>query len=109
MSHLWIAQTTVAHLADAESLAKSAIEQNLAACVQLDPGVTSIFRWEGQLEEDVEIRLNFKTTAARLPALKAFIHEEHPYDTPEWVAWPVGDTSAAYLSWAEGRVSDVED
>jgi len=103
MAHLWIAQTTVATPEDAQVLARSAVEQNLAACAQIEPGLTSIFRWEDTLEADPEVRLTFKTTAARLPALKDMVHAEHPYEEPEWVAWPVGDVSAGYLAWAEGQ------
>ena len=109
MSHLWIAQTTVANLADAKSLASSAVSQNLAACVQLDPGVLSIFNWDGAQVEDPEVRLTFKTTAARLPALKEMLMQEHPYEIPEWIAWPLGDVNADYLAWAEERVTDEEE
>ena len=109
MAHLWIAQTTVTHASDAQALARSAVEQNLAACVQIEPEIASVFRWEGAIEEDKEVRLTFKTTAERLAALKAMIHDEHPYDTPEWIAWPAGDVSAAYLSWAEEQVAESDD
>jgi periplasmic divalent cation tolerance protein len=109
MALLWIAQTTVATTADAQVLARSAVEQSLAACVHVEPHLTSFFHWEGKLEEDAEVRLTFKTTAARLPALKAMIRDEHPYDVPEWIAWPIGDVSAEYLAWAEERVRDVDE
>lgn len=109
MSHLWIAQTTVANVTDAKALASSAVSQNLAACVQLDPGVLSIFIWDGEQVEDPEVRLTFKTTAARLPALKAMVMQEHPYEVPEWIAWPLGDVQANYLAWAEERVIEDEE
>lgn len=109
MAHLWIAQTTVTHLSDAQALARAAVEQGLAACVHLEPNITSVYRWEARIEEDTEVRLTFKTTAARLPMLKAMLHDEHPYDTPEWIAWPVGDVSADYLAWAEQQVSDDDE
>ncbi|MFP4542079.1 MAG: divalent-cation tolerance protein CutA [Opitutales bacterium] len=105
MAQLWIAQTTVELREDAEALARQAVEQSLAACVHLEDPIASVFQWEGSVTLEPEVRLTFKTTAARLPALKRFIHEEHPYDTPEWIAWPAGDVSAAYLKWAEASLS----
>ena len=61
-------QTTVGQEADAHRLAELAIEQHLAACVHIEP-ITSVYRWQGQVQHDSEWRLAFKTTSARLPAL----------------------------------------
>lgn len=89
----------------AESLAARVVEERLAACANLVPGVTSIYRWEGELRRDSEVLVVFKTTAAAFPSLRARILELHPYDVPEVLALPVPDGADDYLSWVRREVS----
>ncbi|MEN8183207.1 MAG: divalent-cation tolerance protein CutA [Myxococcota bacterium] len=83
----------------AHSLARGLVEARLAACVNLVPGLRSIYRYEGRLHDDAEVLLVVKTCAARASALEAFVREQHPYDLPELVRIPVAGGSAAYLDW----------
>lgn len=90
---------------DAETgaqLARQLVEEGLAACVNLVPGVRSIYRWQGALQEDAEILLIAKTRAAQLDALTARVRALHPYELPEVIALPVAGGSAPYLDWVLG-------
>mgnify|MGYP000863777477 CR=1 FL=1 len=85
--------------AAARALAAHLIGQRLAACVNILPPCTSVYRWEGRIEESKEIPLLIKTTAARFDALAAVIRAQHPYELPEIIAVPVISGLPAYLSW----------
>lgn len=89
----------------ARSLARGLVEARLAACVNLVPGVTSVYRWEGEVQEDPEVLLVAKTTAARLVEVEAFLVSAHPYDTPECVALAPASVEARYLDWLRGSVT----
>jgi periplasmic divalent cation tolerance protein len=95
-----IAWTTVAKRQDAEILAREAVRQNLAACVQIDGPITSVYRWEGRVEQAEEFRLQFKFLPQQRAALSALVHARHPYATPEWVVVDVTEVGEKYLSWA---------
>ncbi len=92
---------------DAEPLARALVERRLAACVNLLPGMTSIYRWKGRVERDEERLLLIKTSAARFEELKQAILALHPYELPEIVALPVADGHAAYLEWLGDSVAAI--
>ncbi len=96
--------TTAPDVPMSESLATQLVEERLAACANVLPGVTSIYRWEGVLQKDSEVLLVLKTTEEAVSALTARILDLHPYDTPEVLALPVTDGSPAYLSWVREEV-----
>ncbi len=83
----------------AERIAETVVRERLAACVNLVPGLTSIYRWEGQIQRDTELLLLVKTRAAVYPLLEARIRELHPYQVPEIIALPIQTGSATYLDW----------
>ncbi len=83
----------------ARALARALVERRLAACANLLPGVRSVYRWKGRVEEARETLLVLKTTAARVPALHAAVRELHPYEIPEGIALPVAAAIAAYAGW----------
>jgi periplasmic divalent cation tolerance protein len=87
---------------DADSAARLAdalVAERLAACVNLLPGLRSVYRWQGTIERSDEILLLIKTTDARLPALSARVLELHPHELPEVVAVEVAGGLSAYLEW----------
>jgi periplasmic divalent cation tolerance protein len=84
---------------DAAALARALVDERLAACVNVLPPMTSIYRWEGAVEQASEHQLVIKTTAGRVEALKARIAELHPYDVPEILVLSVIDGAASYLKW----------
>lgn len=90
--------TTVGTRAQAEQLAQQMVAQRLAACAQID-AIVSVYRWDGALRQDEELRLSLKTTAARWPALQAALQAAHPYALAQIVALPVADASPAYAAW----------
>lgn len=83
----------------AAGLARSLVDARLAACVNLVPGIRSIYRWEGKMCDDAEVLCIVKTRHALLDALVACIREEHPYTVPEIIALPLVAGSAPYLAW----------
>ena len=89
----------------AEKMAHSLIEQQLAACVNILPSVTSVYRWQGKVESADETILLIKTTMARYPAVEAAIKARHPYELPEIIAVPISAGLPAYLAWVETETS----
>ncbi len=89
----------------AKKLARALVEERLAACVNLVPDLTSVYRWQGEIVEDGEILLIVKTTEARLEALMARVPELHPYEVPEILALEVEDGHPPYLAWLKESTS----
>ncbi len=85
----------------AERIAEIMVEERLAACVQVLPGLTSIYRWEGKIERGEELLLLVKTT--RPGACMARLETLHPYDVPEILVVDVDGGLTAYLDWASSE------
>ena len=97
---LMIGWTTVDSEAAAESLASGIIEQKLAACVQIDAAVQSIYRWKGAVQSEREWRLMIKFTVEQSDPLSAYITANHPYEVPEWIVVCADQVAPDYLGWA---------
>jgi periplasmic divalent cation tolerance protein len=82
-----------------ETIGQALVEAHLAACVNIIPRLTSIYRWEGKVVRDREVLLLVKTRAARLAALRRQVVALHPYSVPEIIALPVRAGLPAYLAW----------
>ena len=93
-----IVLTTIGAGADAAALGRTLVEEGLAACVNVLPPMTSIYRWKGRVEEETERQLVMKTTAARVEALEKRLRELHPYELPEFIVLDAA-ASAAYGQW----------
>jgi periplasmic divalent cation tolerance protein len=91
--------TTAPDLETARAVAGALVERRLAACVNMLPGMISVYRWNGALEEAAEVAMIVKTSAGRVAAVVAAIHELHPYEVPAAVTLPAAGGSAAYLHW----------
>jgi periplasmic divalent cation tolerance protein len=100
MSRL-VAITTVGKPEDAEWISREVVERGLAACVNVLPGVTSVYRWKGEVEKNEEIVLLMKTTAERFEALKEAVVSMHTYEVPEVIALPIVDGHLPYLEWLD--------
>jgi periplasmic divalent cation tolerance protein len=83
----------------AEALARTLVDENLAACVSLCRPMLSIYRWKGKVESSAERQLVIKTTRDRLPTLEARLKALHSYELPEFIVVPVEGGSEEYLSW----------
>lgn len=95
--------TTVGNVEDANRLARELVGARLAACVQVEQGLLSHYRWEGRTCEDPEVRLTAKTLPELRAALETFLAEHHPYDLPQ-VLWHLDEAGAAYAQWVRGEV-----
>jgi periplasmic divalent cation tolerance protein len=81
-----------------DTLARTLVDERLAACVSLLAPMTSVYRWQGEVETAVEQQLVIKTARARVPALETRLRQLHPYDLPELLVLEAGGASA-YLAW----------
>ena len=88
----------------ARELGRTLVDERLAACVNVVPGVASIYRWEGRREESMESLLVIKTRPERYAALERRVLELHPYSVPEVLALPVATGAPAYLQWVQHSV-----
>jgi periplasmic divalent cation tolerance protein len=95
---------TAAGADEARRIGRALVEENLAACVNVLPGHTAIYRWEGELEEGAECAFLAKTTAGRFDALRARVRALHSYDLPCIVAFPAETGDAAFLDWVRAGV-----
>lgn len=99
-----IVLTTTASPEEAARLGHALVEERLAACATLIPGVQSIFRWKDEIESSVETLLLLKTGVAQVAALEARLHELHSYQTPEFLVLPVDAGSQSYLNWLQASL-----
>jgi periplasmic divalent cation tolerance protein len=88
----------------ADRMVTAVVEEGLAACGNIVPGVTSIYRWEGAVQRDSEVLILFKTTRAGLAQLMKRVEEIHPYEVPEVLAVPVAAGLEAYTAWVAASV-----
>jgi periplasmic divalent cation tolerance protein len=89
---------------EAQKLAHSLVDQRLAACVNVVPGIRSVYRWEGKIETAAEYLLVIKSSRDRMALLRAAIEREHSYEVPEIVALPIVDGSPDYLNWLQANL-----
>lgn len=93
--------------ASAEKIAEVLVERRLAACVNLIPGLTSVYRWDGKIEKDQEILLMAKTTQLTFAALEDCVTSLHPADLPEIIGLPVQAGLAGYLQWVANETTSA--
>jgi periplasmic divalent cation tolerance protein len=96
--------TTTNSEEEAERLAQTLISEKLAACVNIIPAVTSVYRWEGQIQRDQEWLLIAKSRADLLDQVVQRLQVIHSYDLPEIIAVPLTGGSEAYLRWIDREV-----
>lgn len=94
-----------ANAEEAERIGRIAVEERLAACINIIPGVRSIYRWQGALETSDEVAGIFKTSTAMADALITRIASLHSYEVPCIATWPIDKVLANYADWVEGSVS----
>ena len=101
---MFVAWTTTALRADADRLARGAVEARLAACAQVDGPITSYYHWEGKMEQAEEFRVWFKYLPGNASALGTWVHGHHPYAIPQWIELSAEQVQAAFTKWV--RPSD---
>lgn len=97
---------TAPDVATAERLGRVLVEDRLAACVNVVPGITSLYRWEGAVHEDAEVLMIVKTTVAGIEAVRRRVRELHPYDTPEVIDIDISGGDPGYLAWVRSAVGE---
>jgi periplasmic divalent cation tolerance protein len=104
---LAVVLTTLGAGADAESLARTLVAERLAACVNVLPVMTSVYRWRGAVEQEREQQLLIKTSLDRVEALQARLRTLHPYELPEFVVLPA-TAFEGYAAWVRDAVTPAE-
>lgn len=101
--------STCASAEEAAALARRLLEERVAACVNVVPGVRSFYWWKGEIEESGEWLLVIKTSFDRLDRLRAALEAAHSYELPEVLALPVAGGSARYLAWLDRELGPEAD
>jgi periplasmic divalent cation tolerance protein len=104
MTAFQIILSTCADREQAERIAHRLLEQHLAACINILPGVQSIYRWQGSVESAAEVLLLIKTSAALSGEVQSTIASLHSYEVPEFLVLPVSGGSEPYLAWLESSL-----
>jgi periplasmic divalent cation tolerance protein len=99
MSNVCILLSTIDSAQAAEDVASKLVEEHLAACVNILPGVSSYYRWEGEVQNEQEFLLILKTSTDRVDDLMDRMKTLHPYEVPEIVSIPVEAGYQPYLDW----------
>jgi periplasmic divalent cation tolerance protein len=99
-----LALSTAATVEDAERIGRALVDGGAAACVNVVPGVVSIYRWKGEVHRDAEALLVIKTRGERLGDLEAALLRAHSYEVPELIALRIADGHEPYLAWLEENV-----
>ena len=95
---------TVPDRASAERIAETLVAEQLAACINIIPGITSVYRWKGTLEKDEELLLFIKTSEAVYDSVEQRIRTLHPYELPEIIAVPIQTGQEDYRRWIENSL-----
>jgi periplasmic divalent cation tolerance protein len=106
MSDLILILTTMPDDDRADALARTLVDERLAACVNVHAPMMSTYRWQGAVEREAERQIVIKTARDRRAPLEARLRELHPYDVPEFVVIDAG-ASDAYGAWVSGETKPV--
>ncbi len=105
MSRFRVVLVTIDTPERAETISRDIVERRLAACVNIVPGLRSVYSWEGEVHCDDELLLVIKTSAACIDKLRDRILQIHPYDVPEFITIPIDDGSPGHLNWLADQVN----
>ncbi len=97
----WFVYVTTKDKSQALAIGRTLVEEQLAACINVLDGMTSVYRWEGAVEQASEAVLIVKTTEPRVPPVIERVKALHSYSCPCVVAWPIGIGNPPYLEWIE--------
>jgi periplasmic divalent cation tolerance protein len=105
MAEIWLIYSTFAHDDEAVSIARALLDAKLIACANIHAGVTSLYRWEGEIKQEKEVGLTAKTDRAHVDAAMALIKKHHSYTLPCIVATPVTLGFAPFLEWVSQELA----
>lgn len=101
-----VVYVTVPNREAGKKLAESIVKEKLAACVNMVPGIESVYQWKGEIQTDPEELLIIKTRQSLLGALTDHVKANHPYEVPEVIALPINGGSLEYLEWIKSSTKD---
>ena len=104
-TRLQVVLCTVPDRENAERIAETLVAEQLAACVNIIPGITSVYRWQGAVEKGEELLLFIKTRQDAYSALEQRIRALHPYELPEIIAVPIQTGQKDYIRWIESNIT----
>jgi len=99
MTNFRILLTTTSSPAEADRIATALVDRRLATCVNILPGIQSVYRWQGDVERIEELLLLIKTEATLVPQIELALRELHSYEVPECITLPILEGSTNYLAW----------
>lgn len=99
-----VVYTTCGNITEAELIARNLIDNRVAACVNVIPGLLSYYRWQGKVENDTELLLMIKTSRELVDHVRGALDALHSYDLPEMIVIPIIDGSPNYLEWLDQEV-----
>lgn len=103
-SNIRVVYVTVRNLVEGKAIARELITERLAGCINILPGSTSIYHWEGKVAEEEETIMICKTTAHQLSQLMTRVKELHSYECPCILSWHVDQADPGYIRWLESNV-----
>ena len=105
MPDIMLILTTMPDDDRADTLARTLVEERLAACVNVHAPMQSTYRWKGRIEREAERQLVIKTTREQVAALEHRLRALHPYELPEFLVVAAEGGAAAYLEWVAAETS----
>jgi periplasmic divalent cation tolerance protein len=109
MSEISIVLITAGNQEEAAKIGRTLVEEHLAACANIVPGVRSIYRWKGQICDEQELLIIVKTRTSLFQALEKRVKELHSYEVPEIISFPVAGGLAQYLEWVHTETAAGSD
>ncbi len=105
MSNVCVVFCTTDTRDNAEAIADALITAHVAACVQIVPGITSVYRWQDEVVKETEFQLVIKTTQQHVDSAKSVVDALHNYDVPQWVVVDAQHASQAYSTWVNHELN----
>ena len=106
MTDFRIIYCTVPDFETAQKISRSLVDKKYAACCNILPNITSVYRWQGKIESDSELLIMIKSGTGRYAEIEKEILRLHPYDVPEIIAAPVVEGNSSYLKWIKESIKD---
>lgn len=107
MTDCVVVYITVPSPEEGEKIARVLVEKRLVACVNIIPGIRSIYHWEGKICDDRELLLIAKTKASLFESLEKEVKKLHSYKVPEIIAVPISAGSSDYINWIEANTANL--